>query len=120
MDNKLLKRLIDYSYINNNLSIKRINKIARLFKNRRQDMKQYLKGLKKRERTLSISIDVSMPAISRYKNKFADIFPNKKIIWNVDSSLMLGLRVTDNDNVLEMSLKKTLNDIMSAIEQNYD
>lgn len=120
MDKKLLKQLIDYSYINSRLYVEKVNRIVKLLKNRRYDLKLYVKGLKLQERKLSVFIDVPMANLGSYKNKFEKIFPNKKIIFNVDQTLMLGVRITDNDNVFEMNLKKTIGNIMSSIEQNYD
>lgn len=120
MDKKLLQQLVDYSYINNKLSVGNVNKVVKLLKNRRELFKRFVKDLKKRERSLTVFIDIPIVNFGEYKSRFEKIFPNKKIVWNVDPSLILGVRITEDDNLLEMSFKNTLGRIVSKIEENYD
>lgn len=120
MEKKLLKQLISYSYIDNRLNVENVNKIVKLLKNRRDLFKRFVKGLKKREKSLTVFIDMPMVNFVEYKRTFEKIFSNKKIVWNVDPSLILGVRITEGDNVLEMSFRNTLRSIVSKIEEDYD
>jgi len=114
MPKKLLKQLIDLSFVNNKLNQKRVERIVRLLS--RNELKFYLKGLKKRERELSVFIDNAMKTVG-IDEMFKSIFPNRKIVVNINPSLLLGLRITDNDNVFELSLKNSLDKITSYLEE---
>ena len=104
------------SYRNNCLDEKKVKEIAALLS--KQDLKRYINGLKleKMRRTVFISgpNDVSD------RKKFEKLFPNKKIVFNKDTSLMLGIRIVDNDIVHEFTLRNTLDKILNHVEQNYD
>ncbi len=117
MSKKLVKKLVDYSYKDNKLSVENVESVAQLLD--RSGLNLYIKALKGRERKLSVIIDVPINNIS-VKGKFKEIFPNKKIVWNIDPSLMLGARIIDDDMLFEMNLKNTLDKILSYMEQNYD
>lgn len=116
MSKKLLKKLIDYSYKKNILIAKNVDNVVKLFK--RSDLKHYIEALKIHERKLTVFIDV--PIDLKIKDKFRKIFPNKKIAWNIDTTLMLGTRILDDDMLFEMNLKNSLDTIKASIEQNYD
>ena len=117
MTKKLLSQLIAFSYEKNTLNSKNVNKIVSYLN--RSDLKQYIKGLKMHEKQISVFIDLSANN-DEIKDKFAKIFPNKKIVLGVDPSLMLGVRILDNDKLYEMNLKSNLNRILSYIEEDYD
>lgn len=117
MSKKLVKKLVDYSYKDNKLSAENVESVAKLLD--RCDLNLYIKALKRQERKLSVFIDVPINNIS-VKGKFKEIFPNKKIVWNIDPLLMLGARITNDDMLFEMNLKNTLDKILLSIEQDYD
>lgn len=120
MDKKLLKQLVDYSFVGNELGPKRVGEISKMLKNKREHLKDYVSALKRKEKSLSVFIDVPSDNFDLYKEKLEKIFPNRKIIWNIDPSLLLGIRITEGDNVLDLSLKRSLDNIVSEIEQTYD
>lgn len=120
MDKNLLKRLVDYSFVDNELSAKRVGEVSKLLKNKREHLKEYASALKRKEKSMSVFIDVPTNNFDQYKKQLKKIYPNRKIIWNIDPSLLLGVRITEGDNVFEMSLKKSLDSIISKIGHNYD
>ena len=117
MSKKLLKQLINYSYKENILSVENVNKVASLLS--RKDLRYYLKGLKIQERKVVVFIDVPMNNID-IKDKLRGVFPNKKIVLNIDPSLILGVKIIDDDMLFEVNVKNSLNKILSYIEQDYD
>ena len=117
MSKNHVKKLIDYSYKDNKLSVENVESVAKLLD--RSGLNLYIKALKRRERKLSVFIDVPINNIN-VKGKFNDIFPNKKIVWNIDPSLILGARITADDMLFEMNLKNTLDKILSYTRENYD
>lgn len=116
MNSKKIDELISASYKDNYLNQKKVNKIVSLIGN--SDLKKYINGLKLKE--LKKSLIISSPVDIQDSRKFENLFPHKKIVFKKDPSLMLGIRVVDNDLVYEFTLKNALDKIVSYIEQNYD
>ncbi len=116
MNKKKINKLVLTSYSNNLLNKKKINKISTLLS--RSDLKKYINGLKLFEKKKNIII--SSPVNNQDLRKFEKLFPNKKILFKKDPSLMLGVKIVDNDVVYEFTLKNSLAKIISHIEQNYD
>ena len=116
MNKKKVDKLVALSYKNNYLDQKKINKISTLLS--KSDLKKYINGLKLAEKKRSIII--SSPINNQDLSKFEKLFPNKKILFEKDPSLMLGVRIVDNDIVYEFTLKNSLDKILNYIEQNYD
>jgi hypothetical protein len=108
--------LVTASYKGDNLDPKKVYEIASLIG--KSDLKKYINGLKLVEQKKSLI--VSSPADNQDLRKFEKLFPHKKIVFKKDPSLMLGVRVVDNDIVYEFTLKNSLDKIISYIEQNYD
>jgi len=116
MSKQLLKQLINFSFVNNKLDENIVKKISTLLN--RSQLKLYLKSLRKKEEKLSVFVDIAIKSENTEK-KFKNIFPNRKILLRIDPELLLGARITDDDNVFELSLKNTLDKITSYIEK-YD
>ncbi len=116
MNSKKINGLILTSYKDDNLDQKKVNRIASIIS--KSDLKKYINGLRLAEKKKSLII--STPINNQALGKFERLFPNKKIIFKKDPSLMLGVRVVDNDIVYEFSLKNSFDKILNYIEQNYD
>lgn len=116
MDSKKINELVVASYKDGCLNQKKVNKIASLISN--SDLKKYINGLKLKE--LKKNLIISSPVDNQDLRKFENLFPHKKIVFEKDPSLMLGIRVVDNDLVYEFTLKNALDKIVNYIEQNYD
>lgn len=108
--------LISASYKKDILDQKKVNKIACLIS--KTDLKKYIYGLKLAESKKTVT--VSCPTDKFELTKLEKLFPNKKIIFKKDPSLMLGVKIVDNDLVYELTLKDSLGKIVNYIEQNYD
>ena len=116
MKKKIIDKLVSQSYKKNSLDQKKINKISTLLS--KADLKRYINGLKLAEKKKSLI--VSSPINNQDLEKFQKLFPNKKIIFKKDPSLMLGVRIVDNDMVHEFTLKNSLDKIISYMQENYD
>lgn len=118
MTKKKIKELAQISYSKNNLDEKKAYRITNLLN--RKELKQYLKELKKIESKKSVEIILSKTPTKKSKKMFENLFPDKKIIYNIDKSLMLGVRITNNDLIYEMSLKNTFQNLVSHLTHFYD
>ena len=116
MNSKTIAKLVLGSYKDNNLDQKKVNKIASVIS--KSDLKKYINGLKLKE--LKKNLIISSPMNNHDLKKFEKLFPNKKIVFKNDPSLLLGVQMTDNDIVYEFTLKNYLEKIQNYIEQNYD
>ncbi len=116
MNSKKIDKLVKVSYSNNLLNKKRVNRIATLLS--KSDLKKYINGLKLAEKKKSLI--VLSPMENPDLKKFTKLFPNKKILFKKDPSLMLGVQIVDNDIVYEFTLKNSFDKILNFIEQNYD
>lgn len=116
MNKKKIDRLVLESYSRNALDQKKVYKIASLIS--KSDLKKYINGLKLIEKKKNLI--VSTPFNNYDLAKFEKLFPNKKIILKKDPSLMLGVKIVDNDMVYEFTLRNSLDRIVSYIKQNYD
>lgn len=111
-----MNQLVFESYSNQFLNQAKVNKIVKFLS--KSDLKQYINALKLEEKKKSLI--VSAPVKNQNLARFTELFPNKKIIFKIDPSLMLGIKIVDNDLVYEFTLKSSLDKIVSYMEQNYD
>ncbi|CAN5210663.1 hypothetical protein BH09PAT1_BH09PAT1_7660 [soil metagenome] len=118
MNRQTLKQLVLESYSESgDLEPAKINKIADLLT--KKELRLYIKTLKNWERQNKILIEV--PNEDKIDlGELKEMFPTKKFVVSVDPSLLLGMRLQDNDDVFEMSLKNTLDKITEHIEEQYD
>ena len=116
MNKRSIDKLILRSYKNNYLDEKTVKKVVALLS--KQDLKKYINGLKLEE--MKKTVMISSPSDIQDRKKFEKLFPHKKIVFNKDTSLMLGIRIVDNDIVHEFTLKNSLDKILNHVEQNYD
>ncbi len=116
MSKKILYKLVAQSYSGNLLSEKKVNKIAAILS--KSDLKKYINGLKISEKKKNVFI--STPPNNQDLKKFKTLFPNKRIVFEKDPSLILGIKIVDNDIVYEFTLRNSLDKIASYIEQSYD
>ena len=112
----MIDYLVSQSYIKNNLDIKKVDAIQQMLN--KSDLKKYIDALKKKEN--ADNIIVLSPTDVVDKQMFAKKFPNRKIVYKKDPSLIAGVKIIDNDIIYEMSLKSSLEGIVNNIDKRYD
>lgn len=117
MNKKILQQLIIQSYTNGQLDPEKVNKIANLLS--KKELQLYIKGLKNWEKQQKVIVDVPL-VTTDIKERFQELFPDKQIVINTDPSLILGVRIHQDDNIYEMSLKDALEKITEHVEEQYD
>jgi len=96
----------------------KVAKISSLLK--RKDLKEYIRQLRLLEKQQEVII--ALPAINGYNKPgsfFEQLFSNKRITYQEDSSLLLGVRITDNDMVYDINLKARFEEEKRMIEQAF-
>lgn len=114
MTTKQIKNLAVASYNGKLLDVKNVTRIAKMLS--RGELKRYIKFLKALERSKTVKVIMSdlkskSLLIKELKNKF----PNKKIEFSEDKSLIAGLKIIDNDNIYDFNLANTLENLVSYI-----
>ena len=113
MNKKKIKELVLASY---KIDEEKIKKIAPLLN--RSDLKKYIGGLKTMESKKNVI--VTTPFTNVKQEMLENLFPNKRIVYKKDPSLIVGLKIQDDDIVYDFNLKNTLNNLISYIKQDYE
>ncbi|RJQ38919.1 hypothetical protein C4559_00175 [Candidatus Microgenomates bacterium] len=116
MTKKIFKQLITASYKNDNLDQEKVQRISKALK--RSDLKKYIKMLKDYENKKMVTVSSPFPFKKEEEKLLKNMFPNKKIMYNTDKSLILGIKIIDNDMVYDLNLKNRLENLLSFIESN--
>lgn len=117
MIKKKLKTIVAESYKDDILDFNKAHAIADSLRSR-SDLKQYINELKNYENKKNVT--VTIPFNVDKSEVFEKLFPNKKIVYKIDPSVMLGVKIVNNDNVYEFNLKNMLQNIISYITKSYD
>lgn len=114
MTKKIIKKLALASYTNNKLDAKKVDRIVKHLN--RQELKTYLKAIKNYESQTSVTLLTPGSAKKgEYLSELKQLFPDKKIIFDRDDSLIAGIRIVDNDTIYDFNLKNTLQNLVSYI-----
>ncbi len=118
MSIKIIKQLANASYTGKDLDQAKASRVVKLLN--RKELKEYLRLLKKQEQQNSIRVESAYSLDSEQMTLLQNLFPSKKMFYTRDASLLLGLRVIDNDIVYNFNLADSLKSIEKLIEENYD
>lgn len=114
INKKLLKQLVTASYKKNVLDKQTVTSIADRLD--RTELRQYIKALKEAKRSKEVIVEV--PFAQKFDQKeLENIFPNKELLIKEDPSLLLGIRIKNNDDIIEMNLKNSLQTMLNQITQ---
>lgn len=113
-----LKELVQVSTMQGALDEKVIQTIAASLN--RKELKQYIKALKNWEKEQSIIVRAEKDMSDQDKEMFISLFPNKHIHFQISPSLLLGVKIIDNDTEYELNLKNKLERILSRILRRND
>ena len=104
MTKKHIKKLASTSFTKGKLNKEKVTRITKSLK--RGDLKVYIKDLKAMEGRQTVVVTVpDYMGLNEKRKYFSKIYPDKKLVFNIDPSLLTGIRVVDVDNEYELSLK---------------
>ena len=112
-----MQALVLKSYVRENLNQEKVKAIGNVLK--RTDLKKYIQELKNAESKRNVIV------ILPFKNAFttppfAKLFPNKKVVYRIDTTLLAGVKIIDDDTVYDFGLISQLENIVSYIKESYD
>ena len=119
MKKKVLKKIVAASYNQKEmLDELSVDSIASHLS--RKELKEYIRALKQLEQKKRIIVDTSFVPTEAQKELFREQFSGKDVVFQVNQELLLGVKITDNDIVYDMNLKRTLDALEDFIDQQYD
>jgi F0F1-type ATP synthase delta subunit len=118
MTKKQIKELVLESYKEGELDGKTVEKVAELLT--RSQLKQYVATIKKYEDEKSVVISIPALPNKDQEKKLSSLFPKRKIVFDIDPSLLMGMRITDKDLITDVNLKHTLDHLVEHVTENYD
>ncbi len=118
MTQKDIRQLVEASYTKSRLDEKKVQKIAGFLS--KAELKSYIRGLTLAEKKHKIYIALASKAIYNKKRKeLEELFAGKEVVFREDPSLLLGMKVVDDDMVYELSLSDRLNKLTREVQDNY-
>lgn len=118
MTKKQLDSLVLQSYIKDSLDAKKVSSIASLLT--RFQLKEYIRGLKSFENQKTVNAILSHLPTKEQQNMISRLFPGKTIKYEVDKNLLIGIKIINNDQVFDLNLKDTLDNLLSFVSSSYD
>ena len=116
MTTKQIKNLAIASYAGELLDIKRVTRITKLLN--RSELKRYIKFLKNLEQTKTVKVVMAkLNGEKELETELKAKFPNKRIEFLEDISLIAGMKIIDNDNIYDFNLANTFENLVSYINQ---
>ncbi len=108
MNKKLLKQFVTESFTKGGFDEKKIEEVANSLS--RKNLKVFINELKEHVNKLTVYVDTALPLNKghEYIKELENIFPNRKIEFRLDPSLIMGVRIIDNDNIFELNVNNLL------------
>lgn len=121
MNKTQIKKLAEKSFRNKDLDEKFVKDAAKRLK--RSELKTYLRELYSLENKKTIKVFLPNDDQGNAKmvyQVFRKMYSNKKILIEIDPTLIAGIRIQNNDNIYELSFKSLFSNLLTSIEQKYD
>lgn len=115
---KKIKQLAQASFKGKNLDERRINLVASKLK--RKDLRFYLKELTLLKQQGTVEVYLSSDVDDQIKNQVQIRFPQKDIVYTIDKDLLAGMRIVDNDILIDLSLQDIIERLVTNIYETND
>lgn len=118
MTKKQIHKLAELSYSEQQLDIEKVDVVVKKLSH--EDLREYIKEIKYIEQERSVVVTIPYSADDTTKNTFSVLFPDKKIVYNIDPKILPGIRIQMNDLLYEMSLTERIEKLVSHIHEHYE
>lgn len=106
MTKKQLTYLLSQTYKNGELDQEAVLAISQAL--RRSALKQYLNALKKEEQKKQVVITSPFVLSEKLKQRLQEAYSSKRLIYRIDKTLLLGIRVEEYDRIITYDLNDML------------
>lgn len=110
---KELKKLALSSFSGNDIDVKKVKRIAGVLS--RRELRQYAKLLKLIDSQKKVRVIISSKADKTLQSKISKMFVDKRVIFEEDPSLLLGVKIVNNDVLYDFNLKNELNEMKEFV-----
>jgi F0F1-type ATP synthase delta subunit len=115
MTKKDLKQLIDISFEKAELKADVVTRIGNALT--RSELKDYILLLKLEIGRRTVTVTNALDLKNEQKKELESLFSEKKVMYEIDKTLLLGTRVVNGDIVYNMNLKQQLNELETYVSQ---
>lgn len=116
MTKKVIKELAQKSFVRNNLDTKRVKYFVSKMK--RKEIREYIRSIKTID--AKNTVRVIFPSLTKVEKsdilKLSKFYKGRKIVVGEDPSLILGVRLIDNDLVYDFNLKNSFESIIEKYD----
>lgn len=116
MTKKQLENLVLQSYTRDLLDERKVAAFASLLT--RFQLKQYIKRLKSSENQKTVNVMLSHLPTKAQQEMINRLFPGKRIKYEFDKNLLVGIKIINNDQVFDLNLKDTLDNLLSHVSSD--
>ena len=116
MNNTKLQELVKQSYSNGQLDKATVETIADHLD--RKSLKAFLKLLKREEAKHEVFVTSAKELSKTDKDKLQKLFVEKRLYYFIDTTMISGIKVVENDEEFEVNLNRTFHDIMMFLSRN--
>jgi F0F1-type ATP synthase delta subunit len=113
---KQLEELVKASYQDGKLDEVTVKKIAD--KLNRHMLKLYISLIKREEKKKIVFVTTPKPLSGKDRQKLTALFPKKKIVEEIDPSMIGGIKIVENDEAFDMDLNRTFRDIIRFVSND--
>ncbi|HVZ67728.1 MAG TPA: F0F1 ATP synthase subunit delta [Patescibacteria group bacterium] len=83
----------------------------------RKELILYLTYLKNYLNKMIVTVSSNTPIAPALKKTLAREFAKKEVVFNIDKSIKDGIKVMDNDTIIDLSIEGYLNKTVSGLKQ---
>jgi F0F1-type ATP synthase delta subunit len=116
MKKQLEELLLKESYKNGLLDEDTVKKISD--KLNRNMLKLYIGLLRKEEKKKMIFVTTPKLMSESDRNKIKALFPKKKLIEEIDPTMISGIKIIENDEAYDLDLNQTFHDIIRFVNND--
>ncbi|SRR5258708_26347056 len=113
---KKLEELVQASYKDGKLDEETVKKIAD--KLNRNMLKLYIGIMRQEEKKKMVFVTTPKLLTTSDREKLKSLFPKKKIVEDIDPTMIGGIKVVENDEAFDMDLNRTFHDIIRFVNNN--
>ncbi len=115
MNRKKILALIDLSYTKGVLDKEKTLTIASILS--RKELKDYIRKLKDFENQKKVIVTTPVEVSEQEKKTLSKNFEKKNLEFLIDPDILGGIKIQENDIIYEVSLKKTLDDMIDFLSE---
>src|SRR5258708_29893413 len=113
MTKKEVKKIALLSFADSDIDVRKVKRFTQTMN--RRELRQYVRFLKLIDSQKKIKILTPIKEDLDLKNRISRIFPKKRIIFEEDPSILLGIRIINNDILYDFNLENEFEELKKFV-----